>query len=90
MSTAGYRIKCGRNTLRYILTSDPVRYVTVPTEYSVDPFELRVYMDMASEWLEKDRIVCRLSDEDREIIAERIAQCLTLLKCNFCFQRYRP
>ena len=83
-SAEGFTVKYGRDTLTY---SEGGRSVIVPIEHLGQPYELAVYLDLASVWTVKGRPEGEISSVELDILERKIRECLTFLHRNFSVRR---
>lgn len=84
ISSDGFKVKYGRDSLTY---SDGSKYLIVPIEHLGAPYEMAVYLNMTSEWMEKGVLVGNPSETDLDIVEQRIRDSLSFLQRNFSISR---
>jgi hypothetical protein len=83
VSTSGYKVKYGRESLTY---SERDRYVLIPIEHLGEPYEMAIYLDGASRWSVRGKEVADISAQEKELLAKRISESLQFLGRRFSIQ----
>jgi hypothetical protein len=84
VSPDGFKVKYGRDSLTY---SDAGKYLIVPIDHLGAPYEMAVYLGMASEWMEKGTSTGRPSESDLDEVEQRIRDSLSYLQRNYSITR---
>lgn len=82
VSSDGYRIKYGRDTLTY---TEGARYLIIPIEHLGDPYEMRIYLHAAGGWQVKGTDAGALLAPDMSKVRSRLEESLNLLGGKFSF-----
>jgi hypothetical protein len=75
-STDGFIIRYGRDRLTY---AEAERYLDVPVEHLGAPYEMAVYLDLATHWSSKGKPAGALNAIDRHTVSTRVADALSFL-----------
>lgn len=84
ISPDGFKVKYGKDSLTYV---DGSKYLVVPIEHLATPYEMVVFMNMTSNWMDKGVSVGKPSETDLDIVEQRIRDSLRFLQRNFSISR---
>ena len=84
VSSDGFKIKYSRDSLTYV---EGDKYLIIPIEHLGGPYEMSVYINKISDWMRKGAAVSRVSEDDLNVVDERVRGCLSFLKRNFSITR---
>ncbi len=84
ISDDGYRIRYGREHLTY---SEEKRYLIVPIEHLMNPYEMLLHVERLDNWQFHGRDAEPISKSEIEIVLKRIKNALRFLGRRFSMKR---
>ena len=80
VSSDGFKVKYGKDFLTYI---QGAQYIVVPIEHLGAPYEMEIYLNKASDWMEKGVVSGVVNQNELNSIESRIKEAMSFLKRNF-------